>query len=254
LVSKLVFLDIDGTVVSHKTNPSHIPEPTREAVRLLFRAGHAVAFATGRSRATTKKPMEELGIADAVFCNGSHIILDGATVYIRNIDRSITDRAARHVAKAKYTGYAADEKFIYICNVSAESLDYLREQTGGGVYIKEFTEMRDVCKLEYYGDTLIKGFVTKKADIRTDHGCIQYRPPGICKEQGIRRFVELKGFSIYDTVVVGDGENDIGMLKEAAIGIAVGGAPDAVKAAADVVADDIEDGGIFNVFRQLGLI
>jgi HAD superfamily hydrolase (TIGR01484 family) len=249
---KLVFLDIDGTVVSHRSNPSCIPEATKEAIRLLLAAGHAVAFATGRSRATASKPMEDFGIPDAVLCNGAHILYGGKNAVVENIWKPAVRRTVRHATREGCAAYAADTEFLYTLNAPEESLVYLRGQTGDE-YIKPFAEMGDVCKLEYYG-TRVRGIPPEKADLVNEYGGFGLYPPGICKERGIRRFAELAGFPMRDTVAVGDGENDIGMLRAAAVGIAVGGAADEVRAAADVVADAIEDGGILKVFRQLDLI
>lgn len=250
---KLVFLDIDGTTVSHKSNPSTIPEPTREAVRLLRKAGHSVAFATGRSRATSIKPMDEMDISDAVFCNGSHIMMGGKTAYIRYLERAAVQQAIRHVRAEASAAYAADAEKLYICNVSGDSLAYLLAQCGGEANVRPVEEMGDICKLEYYG-SMLKGVTDGRAELLEAYGGIEMRPPGSGKEDGIRRFAEFAGFSMADVVAVGDERNDVGMLQIAGVGIAVGGAPDAVIAAADIVADAIEDGGVFNAFRQLKLI
>ena len=43
------------------------------------------------------------------------------------------------------------------------------------------------------------------------------------------------------------------MLRGASVGVAVGGAPDAVKAVADLVTDDIDAGGILRACAELGL-
>ncbi|MEM6757825.1 MAG: HAD hydrolase family protein, partial [Planctomycetota bacterium] len=46
------------------------------------------------------------------------------------------------------------------------------------------------------------------------------------------------------TMAIGDGPNDIGMLKFAGLGVAMGNAFDEVKAAADVVAPSNDDDGV----------
>ena len=57
-----------------------------------------------------------------------------------------------------------------------------------------------------------------------------------------------------DTVAFGDGGNDIPMLKEAAVGVAMGNASDEVKKAADYVTDNVDDDGIRNALEHLKLI
>ncbi|MBM4086634.1 MAG: Cof-type HAD-IIB family hydrolase, partial [Planctomycetes bacterium] len=47
-----------------------------------------------------------------------------------------------------------------------------------------------------------------------------------------------------EVVAIGDGMNDIAMLKWAALGIAMGHAPDAVKRAADVVTASNDEEGV----------
>jgi hydroxymethylpyrimidine pyrophosphatase-like HAD family hydrolase len=52
-------------------------------------------------------------------------------------------------------------------------------------------------------------------------------------------------------VAIGDGGNDVQMLRWAARGVAMGHAPEAVRAAADEVTGGIEDDGALPVLRSL---
>ena len=52
----------------------------------------------------------------------------------------------------------------------------------------------------------------------------------------------------------GDGENDMDMLRFAGVGVAMGNACDAVKAAADYVTDTVDNDGIEKALRHFGLI
>jgi len=53
------------------------------------------------------------------------------------------------------------------------------------------------------------------------------------------------------TVAVGDGRNDLAMLEWAALGIAMGHAPESVRAVADEVTGTIDDDGVVPVLRSL---
>lgn len=57
-----------------------------------------------------------------------------------------------------------------------------------------------------------------------------------------------------DTIGVGDGPNDMEMLRTVAVSVAMGNASEDLKALADVVTDDVGEDGIKNAFRKLGLI
>ena len=66
----------------------------------------------------------------------------------------------------------------------------------------------------------------------------------------------LKHFQISpsECMAVGDGENDVDMLKYAGIGVAMGNAQSSVKAAANYITDDIEKGGLCEALRHFGLL
>jgi HAD superfamily hydrolase (TIGR01484 family) len=251
---KLIFFDIDGTIVSHTTNPSHIPEATLVALRQLSEAGHVVAFNTARSFATASRLMRELGITSAVLCSGAHIILDGKTVFLQHIDGMALKKAVQLAEKAKCTAYAADERNLYTLNVEESNLIYLAGQCSEIGMLKPLSRMKRACKTDIYGSFQPDVSVTDKACVIMENGSAGLLPPGISKAQGLEALAEYAGFSLEDTVAVGDSANDICMLKAAGVGVAVGNARDDVKEAADIVADKIEDGGIYNVFRQMGLI
>lgn len=67
--------------------------------------------------------------------------------------------------------------------------------------------------------------------------------PGVNKGIGLARAAEILGIPREETIAIGDGENDIAMLRWAGLGIAMANAPDAVKAAADVVAPSCDEDG-----------
>ena len=71
--------------------------------------------------------------------------------------------------------------------------------------------------------------------IQSDAHYYEILPAGASKGTGLHKLAEILGVSPDKTIAVGDNENDISMIREAKIGIAVGNALDSVKAVADVV-------------------
>lgn len=56
------------------------------------------------------------------------------------------------------------------------------------------------------------------------------------------------------TIAFGDGDNDLEMMDFASFGVAMGNGTPALRAAADMVTDDINSNGLYNAFKKLGLI
>lgn len=254
-MKKLVCFDVDGTLISYSTNPGHIPEPTREAIRLLQTNGHVVALATGRSLATARRVMEDLGIVHAVLCSGSHVITGGKTLALERICR---DRAHAITQCSLALGcdvFANTDEYMYTNTHQDDGLlNYVHEQSGRNDLVKPLDEMDYACIMNIYGKMLpdvkeLEGFSST-----VDFGYIELRPAGISKAHGIRLLAEHCGISLKHTVAVGDSGNDAEMIQLAGIGIAVGNGSDQAKNVADIVADPIDDGGILSVMKQIGLL
>ena len=67
---------------------------------------------------------------------------------------------------------------------------------------------------------------------------------GTNKATGIDEICNYYGIDISETMAVGDGGNDIAMLRHAGIGVAMGNASDEVKACADMVTETVDEDGI----------
>ena len=79
-------------------------------------------------------------------------------------------------------------------------------------------------------------------------------PKGITKETGIYQLADFLGIPMEDTVAIGDGPNDLPMLRCVHTAIVMGNAPDSVKQTADFVTADVDDDGIEKALRWLGVI
>ena len=78
-------------------------------------------------------------------------------------------------------------------------------------------------------------------------------PKGFDKAHGMRWLSEYLGVPIRDTVAFGDGMNDMGMIRAAGVGVAMGNGVEALKSAADLVAPAMADDGVYTACKTLGL-
>ncbi len=251
---KLVLFDIDGTLVSYSTNPGHIPDPTKQAIAMLGKAGHTVAVATGRSLLTARSVMEQLGIGHAVLCGGAHVISGGQVVQLDCMEQEIAERIAERSMALGCSVFACSDKAIFLGNCDEESWEYVRRQSGDGEAAQSISLMNDVCMMSIYGENLPEKALLEDNSITEYHHALEVRAPGITKASGMVLLAKSLGIPLEDIVAVGDNENDVEMLRTAGIGIAVGNCSDGAKAAADIVADSIEESGILTVMKQIHLI
>jgi hydroxymethylpyrimidine pyrophosphatase-like HAD family hydrolase len=75
-------------------------------------------------------------------------------------------------------------------------------------------------------------------------------PEGVDKSTGLKVALAQYDLDPSGLVAIGDGRNDIEMLKFAGLGIAMGSAPDEVKAAADEVTKSVTDDGVAAVLNR----
>ena len=76
-------------------------------------------------------------------------------------------------------------------------------------------------------------------------------PKVINKGQGIRDICKVLGITPAEVISFGDAANDIPMLREAGMGVAMGNASEAVKAAADMVTLSNNEDGIAAALEKL---
>lgn len=65
---------------------------------------------------------------------------------------------------------------------------------------------------------------------------------------------EYLGLDISETMAFGDGGNDISIIREAGIGVAMGNANEEVKAMADYVTSSVDEDGVKNALVHFAII
>ena len=68
--------------------------------------------------------------------------------------------------------------------------------------------------------------------------------PGVSKGRALEALASYLGISLAEVMAIGDGINDIPLLSVAGLAIAMGNAPDEVKAVADYITLDVDHSGV----------
>ena len=73
------------------------------------------------------------------------------------------------------------------------------------------------------------------------------------KGKGIQAIARYKGFDPARTIAFGDGGNDLSMILQAGIGVAMGNATPQLKQHADYITTSVDDDGILNALKHFKL-
>ena len=84
----------------------------------------------------------------------------------------------------------------------------------------------------------------------SEDASLELSPAGADKGSGLLALAELLGIPRAATIAVGDAENDLPMLRAAGLGVAMGNATDAARAAANVVVADNDHDGCAEAIRR----
>jgi HAD superfamily hydrolase (TIGR01484 family) len=260
-VPRLVALDIDGTLLKwvegSGQNYEEIAPPLYEAVQAAVEAGTHVVLASGRSPHGMVKIADLLGLPRAdqdrlwvVASNGAVIFRYHPleVVHEETFDASeAVRRVLEHYPEAlvaveeRGVGYRVNRPFpegelsgqmiqAPLDDIVGEPVSrvIIREPNAG---VEEFSER--VAQLGLHGTDYVVGWTA----------WLDLSPVGVSKASGLEYVARELGVGPEHTLAIGDGRNDIEMLRWAARGVAMGQAVDEVRQAADDVTASVHEDG-----------
>ncbi len=268
-MKKVIFLDVDGTLVSHKNRS--MPESTKKALIEAKKNGHYLVLCTGRTCSLISQDL--LQYFDGVVASAGHHIFWGekeiahicipkealfitSTVLTKHnasfIFQSHSGRYATESSKLSFNKFFMD---CYGLDVSKNYIDgnhehaYNRDDIESIMYIDAKGTIEEVQK--DIGNSLRVTGASFGYE-RVHNGEISIT--GVNKATGIETVLNHIGLTQEDSIAFGDGLNDLEMIEYAHIGVAMGNAEDELKAIANLVTDHVDENGIYNGFTQLNLI
>lgn len=256
-LNKIVFFDIDGTLLDFEKK---LPSSTKEAIKSLQKKGVYTVLATGRAPFMVQSLLEELNIASYVCFNGQYVVFENEVVHAHRLDsnelKELEQEAAKHNHPVVYMTDSTLKANVEYDSRIAESLGTLHldhPEYAPGFY-EEFDVYQALLFAREEEASYIRSFEDDHSFIRWHRESMDVIPKGGSKAKGIKKVINRLGIQINDVYAFGDGLNDIEMLQFVGTGIAMGNAFDVVKEHADIITTHVEEDGIVNGLKKVGLL
>ena len=278
---KLIFLDIDGTLLP--PGEMLVPQSAVEAMRKARANGHKLFLCTGRNLRMTQ-PLLEYGFDGAVCSAGGYVFCDGKVLVdlpmAPELASGVREALERHGVEctlesrdATYGGMEMMKRWSFTHAAAAGSLnseaarwrkamedgmsltplsEYKGELLYKIVFIAEHEQDLDEAK-RLYGDRFV--FCESKLDELAGgfvNGELINRQ--FDKGRGIQAICSYLDKPLSDTIGFGDSDNDLQMTDVAGISVCMANGSDSLKQRCDRIAPSVYDDGIAKEFAALGLI
>jgi Cof subfamily protein (haloacid dehalogenase superfamily) len=247
---ELLALDIDGTLLHAD---GHISEPVREAVARARDAGVHVVLSTGRATFGATRVLEDLGLTGGlvVSSNGAVTfsywpleVLTSVTFDARETVKLLLENVPDALVAVEVVGrgYRVNRNFPegeITGEMWIQSVDELVAEPVTRVIIRdpsqsaeEFVQLAE--RLGLHGTNYSVGYTA----------WLDLAPEGVSKASALAEVAERLGVPQSRVLAIGDGRNDVEMLRWAGRGVAMGGAPLEVQQVADDVTEDVHRDGV----------
>ena len=263
---KLIAMDLDGTL---NNDEKRITSKTREALMQAQRQGIRLALASARPSPGLYKERDILRLQEyggiLMSYNGGRIVdaASGEVLFETAMDLQQTKQVLRFLKQLPVTPILDDGVRFYVTDANGYKVDYECKNNGMECAVVadleqflSFTPVKILMSVQpaqlLQVQREIAAFLPESlAVVQTAPFYLEVIPKSINKGQGIRDICALLGIGLENVIAFGDAANDIPMLQAAGLGVAMGNAPEEVKAAADMVTLSNNDDGIATALELL---
>lgn len=276
---KLIFLDIDGTIL---VPGEGIRQTVRDGLRRARNRGHRVFICTGRSWCGLPEELRDVELDGIIASAGSDIWIHGQNVYRVSLDPDLILRTCSFLEDLGAVYVLEGFERVYISEkgrkiLSGEKLmpdnnpeiarwkQFFRRRKNvqdidewrpGEISIPKISFMVwDREKVKRVEQELSRDFYIAFFQQETDwffNGELISKTEN--KGTAIRRTAELLKEDFRNTVAFGDSMNDYQMIEQAACGVVMGNGDEKLKAIADKVCESVKEDGVVLELKRMGVI
>lgn len=255
---KAIFFDIDGTLVSFKSHT--VPESARRAIARLREQGVKVFIATGRL-------MKHVGIVNDIevdgyiTVNGGYCITSaGDVIFESAFPRATVERVIDLSEQYGFDLNVMTHEDMYVSSMGERvkkiaSMINIMPTVADVRAIAATQPVVQMCP--YISRELEQEIMPLLPDCvgsRWIETFMDLNVRGVDKSLGIQQVMNYYGLTMAEAMAFGDGGNDLPMVRDAAVGVAMGNACDELKAVADYITSSVDEDGVSRALEHFGLI
>ncbi|GAA0492563.1 Cof-type HAD-IIB family hydrolase [Salinibacillus aidingensis] len=245
---RAIFIDMDGTLLN---SSNIISRRNRVAINRLINQGVKVFLATGRHYEITAPYHKEMGLRTPMIC------LNGAAIHDAETGKAVKthtlqvneERFHQLTAENAYNVLIHTANGLYCKNTDKEVDHWTKVGQMPPRYIGDLRHANYQDVLKYSVKTgapspELSALFKEEAKVINWSDGFEMVAPNVSKWSGIKSILDLLRIHPHEVAAIGDGPNDIEMLRHVGIGAAMANAGEEVKATADFVTGHHEDDGL----------
>ena len=271
--TKLVFLDIDGTLTEPGSNTP--PSSALEAIRKAREKGNRVFLCSGRNPGMLS-PLLRFEFDGYVASAGGYVAAGGKVLFDCPMPTQLRDLAMKlfrenGVFRTVETrdGAFCDEnfqEFLARAGKGNSELERWRRSIESELGIRPMSEFQGepVYKIVFMS-TELSALDPARAALEDRYQFVIQDPEAAVingelidrrfnKGTGVRLAAETLGIPIEDTVGFGDSMNDLEMIETVGVSVCMDNGSPALKARSSLVCPAVTEDGLARAFEQLGLV
>jgi Cof subfamily protein (haloacid dehalogenase superfamily) len=280
-MTRIAFLDVDGTILEHG---SLIAPSTVTAIRQARANGHLVWLSTGRSAGDVHPDVLAIGFDGAITNGGAYATRDEELLVEQPMPRADVDLLERyfqahgiHYFLQTHGGVFASEGMgpVMTAYRRERHAERAAQLAAEGLEAEEplWKEPRPVSEVDrdavakavfvspavdtviHAAEELGDGFHVIPGSIPLPGGSNgEIGQAGVTKGSAITAVLGILGLSATDAIGIGDSWNDVEMFEVVGTPVAMGNAAPELQRLAGRVTTSVLDDGVHNAFAELGLI
>lgn len=276
---KLIFLDIDGTILIPEEG---IRQTVRDGLQRARKRGHQIFICTGRSWCSLPEELRDMELDGIIASAGSDIWIHGQNVYRTSLTEKLIDKACSLLRKLGAVYVLEGFDWVYISEkgrkiilgeepIPSDNPEIMRwkaffSQRKNVKDIRDWNPREapipkitfilwDKEKVDRLKEVLEKDFYL--AFFQQDvSGYFNGEMISNMANKGtaICHTAKFLKADIRNTIAFGDSMNDYHMIQEAGCGVVMGNGDEKLKAVADRICEPVEEDGVIRELERMGVI